>query len=267
MKNRSLVLFLLIILILFSCSRRNTQDNAETFSDNTSIVEDFMQSIFDEADIPERLTRRIVASVLESPAFIMELLAILEQDAYNYVLVDKQHHLPLDYEPEDLVHLSSVSFRITRDDLMLRKIPAQALEEMAAAARADGVILTVGSAYRSAARQAEIYAWNVRTFGQEAADRQSARAGTSQHQLGTVVDFSPIEDSFAETAASAWLVENAGRFGWSLSYPDGYEDITGYRWESWHYRYVGQDLAAFIDTYFNGIQQYALQFIRVWQQY
>ena len=291
MKKRNILLFILIILFLFSCSKKNTQNNnvpltgeetlpdlAEAIAyfsqgamnidqDRVAFVEDFWQWILVEANIPERLMRGIVASVLESPAFVMELLTILEQDPYFYFLVDKQHYLPLDYEPDDLIPLSAGSFRISRDDLTLRRISAQALEEMAAAARADGVILTVGSAYRSAARQAEIYAWNVRTYGQEAADRQSAQPGTSQHQLGLVVDFSPIDDSFAATPASSWLVKNASRFGWSLSYPDGYEDITGYRWESWHFRFVGRDMAAFIETYFDGIQQYALQFIYIWQQY
>jgi D-alanyl-D-alanine carboxypeptidase len=80
-----------------------------------------------------------------------------------------------------------------------------------------------------------------------------------------VVDFAPIDDSFAGTAAGRWVLRNAGRFGWSLSFPDGYEEATGYRWESWHYRYVGRDLVYFIDTYFDGIQQYALQFIHAWE--
>jgi D-alanyl-D-alanine carboxypeptidase len=70
--------------------------------------------------------------------------------------------------------------------------------------------------------------------------------------------------SFAQTAAHAWLGRNASRFGWSLSFPQGYEAVTGYRWESWHYRYVGPELSAFTDTYFDGVQQYALQFIRAW---
>ena len=91
------------------------------------------------------------------------------------------------------------------------------------------------------------------------------RSGKSQHQLGLVVDFAPISDSFAETKASEWLLRNASRFGWSLSFPDGYENVTGYRWESWHYRFVGKDLAVFIEKYFENIQQYALQFIHAWQ--
>jgi D-alanyl-D-alanine carboxypeptidase len=112
----------------------------------------------------------------------------------------------------------------------------------------------------------QVYNREVREYGQEAADRESARPGTSQHQTGLVVDFAPIGDEFAKTAASAWLVKNAARFGWSLSFPDGYEQVTGYRWESWHYRYVGKELADFINRYFDGIQQYALQFILSWTQ-
>ena len=235
--------------------------------DREAFVEDFWRWIGSEAGLPERFIRSIAASALDSPAFILELLAVLQQDPFTYRLVDKQHALPLDYEPGDLVPLrTGRGYRLSRDGDMLRGIAEEALHEMAAAAAADGIVLVVGSAYRSAARQAEIYAWQVRTFGQETADRQSARPGHSQHQLGMVVDFSPIDDSFALTPASEWLVRNASRFGWSLSYPDGYEHITGYRWESWHYRYVGRDLAVFIDTYFGGIQQFALQFINTWLQ-
>jgi D-alanyl-D-alanine carboxypeptidase len=104
-------------------------------------------------------------------------------------------------------------------------------------------------------------------MGQEAADRESARPGHSQHQTGLVVDFGSIDDSFAATAAGRWITANASRFGWSLSYPNGYEDVTGYRWESWHYRYVGREIAAFINNYFDGIQQYALRFMYEWELY
>jgi D-alanyl-D-alanine carboxypeptidase len=154
---------------------------------------------------------------------------------------------------------------LSRDGLQLRRIAAEALGEMAAAAAREGIILSVGSAYRSAAYQAQVYEREVRTYGQETADRESAQSGKSQHQLGLVVDFFPIDDTFANTPAYRWLLQNSGAFGWSLSFPDGYEDVTGYRFESWHYRYVGRDLALFIQTYFEGIQQYALQFINAWQ--
>jgi D-alanyl-D-alanine carboxypeptidase len=143
---------------------------------------------------------------------------------------------------------------------------AESLEEMAAAALTEGVTLTASSAYRSYAYQQEVYARNVRESGREIADRESARPGRSQHQTGLALDFGSIDDSFAGTSAGRWIAANAGRFGWSLSFPDGYEEVTGYRWESWHYRYVGRELAFFIETYFGGIQQYALRFIYEWER-
>jgi D-alanyl-D-alanine carboxypeptidase len=149
---------------------------------------------------------------------------------------------------------------------MLRRAAAEALEEMAVAAKADGVTLVASSSYRSYDYQVEVYGRVVREMGPEAADRESARPGHSQHQTGLVVDFGSIDDSFAETKAGRWIAANGSRFGWSISFPDGYEEVTGYRWESWHYRYVGRDLAAFIDTWFEGVQQYALQFIYEWEK-
>ncbi len=103
-------------------------------------------------------------------------------------------------------------------------------------------------------------------MGEAAADRESARAGQSQHQLGLAVDFGSIDDSFAETAAAAWLAVNASRRGWSLSYPKGLETVTGYRWESWHYRYLGTAAAALERKRFVGVQQYALAFLEEWNR-
>jgi D-alanyl-D-alanine carboxypeptidase len=290
-------LLFLIILFSFSCSKRETPmldnnrsgqstqdegssgsdlpDLAETIarlsgetggviSDREAYVNDSWRWIFGEAGIPDQLARKVAGSVLESPAFVMELLVLLQQDPYTYYLVDKQNALPNGYEPDDLISLTAGVYRLGREGLMLRAIAVEALEELAAAAAVDGIIFTVGSAYRSAAYQAEVYEREVAMYGKEAADRESAQPGKSQHQLGLTLDFAPIDDAFAQTPAARWLLNNASRFGWSLSFPDGYEEVTGYRWESWHYRYVGKDLAAFIDNYFDGIQQYALQFIKAW---
>jgi len=243
---------------------RLSAETAGVMGDREAYVNDSWRWIFGEAGIPDQLARKVADSVLESPTFVMELLVLLQQDPYTYYLVDKRNALPDGYEPNDLVSLRSGSYRVDRDGLMLRAIAAEALEELAAAAARDGIILTVGSTYRSTAYQAQVYEREVAMYGKEAADRESAQPGKSQHQLGLTLDFTPIDDAFAQTPASRWLLNNASRFGWSLSFPDGYEEVTGYRWESWHYRYVGKDLAAFIDKYFDGIQQYALQFIKAW---
>jgi D-alanyl-D-alanine carboxypeptidase len=240
-------------------------EDAGTAADREAFIEEFWRWSLGEVGLPGETARKVAAAAAEGPAFIMDMLAAVQGDPFLRLLVDKSHALSKDYAPEDLVELESGAYGISRRGLMLRKEAAGALEAMAAAAKAEGITLTAASAYRSYEYQAEVYARNVREMGRDAADRESAPPGCSQHQLGLVVDFSPIDDSFAGTAAGQWALRNAGRFGWSLSFPDGYEEATGYRWESWHYRYVGRELAYFIDTYFDGIQQYALQFIHAWE--
>jgi D-alanyl-D-alanine carboxypeptidase len=238
----------------------------EVAADTEVVLNDKIGHVLEKAEIPPEMARRILAAAVEGPSFILDLLTVLEGEPYLLALVDKEHPLPPDYAPEDLVELSGTSYGVNRPGLLLRWAAADALEEMAAAAQADGVTLQTSSTYRSYAYQEEVYNRNVRESGRETADRESAQPGYSQHQTGLVVDFGSIDDSFAATPAGRWILDNASRFGWSLSFPDGYEAVTGYRWESWHYRYVGRELCSFIDTYFDGIQQYALRFIYEWEQ-
>ncbi|GHV51644.1 hypothetical protein AGMMS49579_07420 [Spirochaetia bacterium] len=239
---------------------------SDSQENNDSEFKDLLGDVLITAGIPHELSQKLEAAATENPAFLLELLASLEGDPYLRMLVDKQHSLPSGYKPDDLVELKGGSYQIRNGGLMLRRAAAEALEEMAAAAKADGVTLIASSSYRSYDYQVEVYGRVVKDMGQAAADRESARPGHSQHQTGLVVDFGSIDDSFAETAAGRWIEVNGSRFGWSISFPDGYEDVTGYRWESWHYRYVGRDLAAFIATWFEGVQQYALQFIYEWEK-
>jgi D-alanyl-D-alanine carboxypeptidase len=234
--------------------------------DTDRAFQDHLKAVLAAAEIPAELSRRVMEAALGGPSFILDLLAAMEGDPYLRRLVDKQHALPGDYAPDDLAELAGGSYAVNREGLLLRRTAAEALEAMAAAARAEGITLTASSAYRSYAYQVEVYGRNVRELGQEAADRESARPGHSQHQLGLVVDFGSIDDSFAETRAGRWIVANGSRFGWSLSFPRGYEALTGYRWESWHYRYLGPELCYFIDAYFDGIQQYALRFLHEWEK-
>jgi D-alanyl-D-alanine carboxypeptidase len=224
----------------------------------------FLNSVIAAAELPPDLARGVRAAAA-NPGFILEVLACLNGEPWLYFPVDKDHPLPRGYAPEDLVELGGdASYRVTRSGLMLREAAAEALEEMAAAARREGITLTVGSAYRSYSYQTEVYNRIVREMGAEAADRESARPGHSQHQTGLALDFSPIDDSFAATPAGRWVLEHAGTYGWSLSFPDGYEGITGYRWESWHYRYLGPGIAALTAACFGGIQHYALRFLYEW---
>lgn len=180
-------------------------------------------------------------------------------------LVDKRHPLPAGYVPPDLVSLNGYQLQVSRKDLRLRKAIITAVEEMDAAAKRDGVTLVFSSSYRSFEYQDGLFKRYAAAHGEAEASRFSARPGMSQHQLGTAIDFGSIDDSFAQTRAGAWLAANAWRYGFSLSYPQGMEAVTGYIWESWHYRYITKPAALLERDYFGGIQQYLLEFIAAYR--
>ncbi len=216
---------------------------------------------------PERAEAALAAeaAMRAAPGRFMELLSAAEAESSAagglLALVDKRHDLAAGYEPADLVSLNDYPLSTTRKDLRLRAAIMDAVLEMDAAAKADGVALVFASSYRSYDYQAGLFARYAKAHGEDEAARFSARPGQSQHQLGTAVDFAPIDDAFADTAAGRWTAANAGRFGFSLSFPRGLEPVTGYIWESWHYRYVTKAGAALEREFFGGVQQYMLEFL------
>ncbi len=176
-------------------------------------------------------------------------------------LVDKQHALASDYVPPDLVNLSDYNLSLNRRDLQFRKIAMPDLLAMVHAAREEHITLLLSSTYRSYALQKTIFQNEVTQYGLKQAERESAHPGTSQHQLGTAIDFGSITEAFASTAAGKWLAANAWKYGFLISYPNGYEGVTGYMYEPWHFRYIGRAAAALGEKYFDGIQQYLLVFL------
>jgi len=160
------------------------------------------------------------------------------------VLVNKEYKLPSSYAPTDLVLASNSGIRLG-GSYYLRNILINDLTNLVNDAKADSIDLSIVSGYRS--YNTQIYTYNhwVSINGVDGADKISARAGHSQHQLGTAIDFSSNEvadglgGQFRYTKASAWLAENAWIYGFVISYPSGYESTTGYSYESWHYRYIG----------------------------
>ena len=133
---------------------------------------------------------------------------------------------------------------------VLRRDAARAYKRLFRAARRDGIDLVVQSGYRSYSSQVTVYNGWVASLGKKGADLQSARPGYSEHQTGLSVDIAAanrsctIQACFSTTATGKWLKNNAWKFGWHLRYPKGKTSITGYKFEPWHYRFVGVDLAA-----------------------
>jgi zinc D-Ala-D-Ala carboxypeptidase len=166
---------------------------------------------------------------------------------WQRTIVDTMSRLPDGYVPPDLVAVARAGLS---GGGSIRVIAIADLKALAKAARKAGVRLAVESAYRSEAQQQRTFASWVRTSGAAEARRFSARAGHSEHQLGTAIDFkaagdgSPWTRAFASSRHALWLAANAWRFGWIQSYPAGAETGTCYGGEAWHYRYVGRDVAA-----------------------
>ncbi len=168
-------------------------------------------------------------------------------DEWQRTIVDTTSRLPKGYVPPDLVAVSRAGMS---GGGSIRRIAIADLKALAGAGREAGVRLAVESAYRSESRQQRTYAGWVRASGEAEAQRFSARAGHSEHQLGTAIDFkaagggSPWTDAFARSRQALWLAANAWRFGWIQSYPAGTDTQTCYGGEAWHYRYVGREVAA-----------------------
>ncbi len=184
--------------------------------------------------------------------------------------------LAADYAPKDLVELGSLASKDARAceaTQCLRLAAATALKALLAAMSAKGFPGRVESAYRSYDNQCGTFLNWVRKGDFCGATEQSALPGHSQHQLGTTVDLFTEEwardprgvfrEGFGCTAAGTWLREHAHEFGFVMSYPIhpddehpkqrcvtrwdipiGINPKTGYRYEHWHFRYIGKDNAA-----------------------
>lgn len=155
------------------------------------------------------------------------------------VLVNKHNVLPEDYVPE--LEVLGADY----GSGSLRPEAAQAFRAMADAAREEGVVLRSVSAYRSYSHQASTYHRYLRQYSQKTVDTFSARPGHSEHQTGLALDINAASKRahFENTPAFAWLVEHCAEYGFVLRYDQGKEAVTGYRFEPWHYRYVGTEAA------------------------
>ena len=216
-------------------------------------------------EVLERIDTATAERIRTHSQVFLDLLAqMLAADRSFRVLVDKRHALPQDYVPTDLVALDTYPITTNRSGHRLSRRVMPDLLAMVEAARIDGIELMVSSAYRSFDYQDRLYQRHVDQLGREAADLVSARPGHSQHQLGSAVDFGSISEGYGETANGRWVAQHAWRFGFSLSYPRGATERTGYSYEPWHFRYIGRVGTRLEREFFGGQQQILLEFLAAW---
>lgn len=143
----------------------------------------------------------------------------------GYLIVNKSYSIPSTYNPG-----------------LDKNVQAQA-DIMFAAAKTEGLNIYISSGFRSFSYQTNLYNKYVNKDGKKMADTYSARPGHSEHQTGLAFDVNQIDNSFADTPEGKWIANNCYKYGFILRYPKGKTNETGYMYESWHFRYVGVELA------------------------
>ncbi|MCI6593296.1 MAG: M15 family metallopeptidase [Spirochaetia bacterium] len=275
--KKSLLLFFVLLLVNFTACTKS--DSKSKQKESASAAQSNLQPELNPEI--EKLNRvlltmsdRCKASIPngDPEEFLADLHRVLEveknfrtDDLSLYYLIDKKHAVGSDYVPRDLIPVKGNElWNVSRNDLSLRPEAYAALEDLSRAALNDGIKLLVSSTYRSYQYQEGLFNRYVKQDGLELAERYSARPGTSQHQLGVAIDFGSITDDWGDTKMGKWVYDHAADFGWSLSFPQGYEDVTGYMWECWHFRYIGKEACRFQKKWFGNIQQFMLEFLDAW---
>jgi len=187
------------------------------------IVQDYIQT--ETLDKLEAATNKL-AKLIDEPLFSGEPSDVFY--ARGLLILNKQHRAPANFEPGNRIVMKNAFAMMQKD------------------AAAEGINLDDFSGYRSYYAQETLFNRYAASDGEEAANRYSAKAGYSEHQTGFVVDIGGdnkaawAETIFDNTREAKWLAEHAHKYGFIMRYPPGKEAITGYIYESWHFRYIGE---------------------------
>lgn len=184
------------------------------------------------------------------------------------VLCNKYFKLPNGYEPSDLETISSEYF--IGGNTSVRKLKKEAreqFEKLSAASIKNGTPVYGQSGFRPYSMQTSLYNSAVASMGKSAADNDTARPGHSEHQTGLAIDVSSTKSgnmlSFEKTSSFTWMQNNAYKYGFILRYQKNKTNITGFMYESWHYRYVGIKVATDMHDNYSGLtyEEYYYKFI------
>lgn len=257
-RMKKLLLLLMLTFLLTGCSKLDGITdyipflNKEKESEETAVNNNNTEQTNDQdtGDSTEELPWTLEAAFFNDIK-VVDGRNIIQNPTNTVSLVNKSFGLPDGYAPEDLIR-PEVQFSFGDQDIeksYMRKEAANSLADMFNAAKKDGVILYAVSGYRSYDRQTVLYDAEVEKVGQKKAEEAVAYPGNSEHQTGLAMDISAksvdflLTEDFEATKEGKWLKDNAHLYGYILRYPKGKEDITKYKFEPWHFRYVGEKSA------------------------
>lgn len=194
--------------------------------------------------------------------YYKNIKTITEPDIY-LVLVNKEYKLPENYVPSKL---GLISNEFANENKYLREEARIAFETLSKEAKNLGYRVVAVSTYRDYEYQDKLYNMYVQEKGIDYADKCSARPGHSEHQTGLAVDVEGSNrdyDEFENSKEFVWMKENAYKYGFILRFPKGKEKITGFKYEPWHYRYVGLDVAKTIHDEKLTLEEYYDKYINL----
>ena len=230
-------LFILIVLLI----RKGTKHNktVETTAKTNSVIESVNNST-------NTKTEEIQSNTIENNQTENKPVETTKKkiDDWRLTLANYENLLPENFT----VKVSNIDNTRQFDSRAIGE-----LNDMMNAMKKDGVTnVWVQSAYRSVARQKELYDNSVKKYLQQGKTQEEAekltdeyinKPGSSDHNLGLAVDFNYVDNKFEKLDGFKWLKKNAENYGFVLRYPKDKEDITKIAYESWHWRYVGVEHA------------------------
>ena len=212
-----LIIFLFFLSIISCSNNTNTGETSDNFNIGYNILDDNQTE-----------KNNTVINAVESESLL--------------ILVNKENKLPDDYA----VNLTTI------ENHKISTVLVDNLKEMQEAAEKDNIYVQISDAYRTRAAQEQAFDSTVNNFvnngnsydiAVERAKGLAAPPGYSEHETGLAIDFTTNGTYDEKLEMWDWLSRNAYKYGFILLYPKGKEDITGYDYEAWHYRYVGKDHA------------------------
>lgn len=224
----------------FSQAKSNLEQTSKELKNTIVERDDLSQKLEAEKKRMDNLAGQV--------AYLQRAIGLIEKvhqtDKELLQKYSRVYFLNENYMPDSLSKIKEEFLYNTNKDMYLHTKVMPFFENLMQDAASDGVDIKVISAYRSFGEQASLKHSYKMIYG-AGANKFSADQGYSEHQLGTTVDFTSSAlgvrfDKFDKTPASEWLLKNAYKYGFILSYP---KDNSYYYFEPWHWRFVGRKLA------------------------
>lgn len=183
----------------------------------------------------------------------------------NTILVNKCFYLDQSFTPQNLIPLKETNLLYIKrenEEMLIKKEILNDYISLYNLAKINNFELYIFSSYRDYNKQYHLY-YNVNNQN----DEYVARPGFSEHQTGYALDISTLNygltNNFQYSDEYKWLINNSYKFGFILRYPKEKENITGYNYEPWHFRYVGTDLAAKLYKENLTLEEYILKYLEI----